>query len=367
MDSIKIGNIISQKRKEKGITQEELANYLGVSKPAVSKWESGQSYPDILLLPVIASYFNISVDQLIGYEPQMMKEDIRKLYHRLAEKFSKKPFDQVYEECEEYIKKYFSCWQLQYQMGLLYLNHSSLAGTPEKTKRVVERTIEIFERVEKSGCDVSLARQAMQIKAYCYLCLQQPADALDILEDLNDPMIQTGSLMVKAYQMKGDKKKAIEYLQGNTFSNLSLLLSAAPDYFALYSDQPEKMESYYKLFTGLCDIFDVKRLHPSSLYSMYLVAASVFVMQGKNDRAMDVLEKYVMLAVQSNQDEFTLHNTDLFDSLQDYLKDEDIENLAPRSSRVIWTDIKNAVLNNPAFAVLEAEPRFMQIKKKLEE
>ncbi len=53
MGTIQIGTIISTNRKEKGITQEELANHLGVSKPAVSKWESGQSYPDILLLPVL--------------------------------------------------------------------------------------------------------------------------------------------------------------------------------------------------------------------------------------------------------------------------------------------------------------------------
>lgn len=52
-------------RKEKGITQDELANYIGVSKASVSKWETGQSYPDIAFLPQLAAYFNISVDELI--------------------------------------------------------------------------------------------------------------------------------------------------------------------------------------------------------------------------------------------------------------------------------------------------------------
>lgn len=52
---------------------------MGVSKAAVSKWETGLSYPDITLLPVLAAYFNISIDELMGYEPQMGKEDIRKL------------------------------------------------------------------------------------------------------------------------------------------------------------------------------------------------------------------------------------------------------------------------------------------------
>ena len=43
---MKIGQIISEKRKEKGITQQELAEFVGVSKAAVSKWETGLTYPD---------------------------------------------------------------------------------------------------------------------------------------------------------------------------------------------------------------------------------------------------------------------------------------------------------------------------------
>ena len=54
-------------RKEKGITQEELAIALGVTNQAVSKWENGQNCPDIQLLPMIADYFNISIDDLMGH------------------------------------------------------------------------------------------------------------------------------------------------------------------------------------------------------------------------------------------------------------------------------------------------------------
>lgn len=78
MRGLNIGKCIVHKRKEKGITQEQLANYIGVSKASVSKWESGSSYPDIVLLPELATYFNISVDELLGYSPQLTKEDIKK-------------------------------------------------------------------------------------------------------------------------------------------------------------------------------------------------------------------------------------------------------------------------------------------------
>ncbi|MGQ0518859.1 transcriptional regulator, partial [Bacillus sp. D-CC] len=72
------------------------------------KWETGQSYPDITFLPLLASYFNISIDELISYKPQMKQEDIKNLYHRLAEAFSERPFDEVMIECRGIIKKYYS-------------------------------------------------------------------------------------------------------------------------------------------------------------------------------------------------------------------------------------------------------------------
>lgn len=61
-----LGNKIAELRKEKGMTQEVLANELGVSNQAVSKWEANQSCPDIQLLPQIADFFQISLDSLFG-------------------------------------------------------------------------------------------------------------------------------------------------------------------------------------------------------------------------------------------------------------------------------------------------------------
>lgn len=65
-----IGKVISEKRKELGITQQMLSENLHVSFQAISKWENGISYPDIEILPLIAAVLNISIDSLLGYPTQ---------------------------------------------------------------------------------------------------------------------------------------------------------------------------------------------------------------------------------------------------------------------------------------------------------
>ena len=63
-----IGNIIANKRKELGMTQQKLAEQLNVSFQAVSKWENGTTIPDTLLLPQLAFLLKTSVDTLVGYK-----------------------------------------------------------------------------------------------------------------------------------------------------------------------------------------------------------------------------------------------------------------------------------------------------------
>ncbi|MBO5218271.1 MAG: helix-turn-helix transcriptional regulator, partial [Clostridia bacterium] len=66
--NLKIGENLRRFRRERELTQEEVASHLGVSFQAVSKWERNEGYPDITLLPAIANYFGVTVDALIGME-----------------------------------------------------------------------------------------------------------------------------------------------------------------------------------------------------------------------------------------------------------------------------------------------------------
>lgn len=89
MGNINFSRNLLNLRKERKITQENLANYLGVTKAAVSKWELNQSYPDITLLPIIAGYFDISIDELLGYEPYMEDEEVKNFIKNLLKSFQK--------------------------------------------------------------------------------------------------------------------------------------------------------------------------------------------------------------------------------------------------------------------------------------
>lgn len=73
---IKIGENIKRLRKEKGVTQEKLAEVFNISSVAVSKWEIGETYPDISLLFSIANYFKVSIDELMGYNENLIEKDI---------------------------------------------------------------------------------------------------------------------------------------------------------------------------------------------------------------------------------------------------------------------------------------------------
>ena len=71
-----LGNRIAELRKEAGLTQEQLAGKLGVTYQAVSKWENGNSYPDISLLPRLSEIFQVSLDSLFGKEDTILTERV---------------------------------------------------------------------------------------------------------------------------------------------------------------------------------------------------------------------------------------------------------------------------------------------------
>lgn len=94
-----IGIVISKLRKNKGVTQEELAKYVGVSAQAVSKWENG-GVPDTELLPKIADYFEVSIDRLFGRDYSNINMSAAIFNHiRNTEPDSQERFKTIFDLC----------------------------------------------------------------------------------------------------------------------------------------------------------------------------------------------------------------------------------------------------------------------------
>ena len=80
-----IGETLKKLRCERDLTQEELAAHLGISFQAISKWERSEGYPDITLLPTIARYFGISVDELLGIDKLASAEEYERINREYEE------------------------------------------------------------------------------------------------------------------------------------------------------------------------------------------------------------------------------------------------------------------------------------------
>lgn len=134
-----IGNQIKTLRLEKKAKQEELAEYLGVSAQAVSKWETGASTPDITLLPSIATYFGVSIDELFSLPEESQYERIENMYFR-ERRIAPETFEQSVRFLNDQIAKDANNARAYENLAYLY-NHraaSDHAEASEYAKRVLE-------------------------------------------------------------------------------------------------------------------------------------------------------------------------------------------------------------------------------------
>lgn len=113
---IKLGEKIRKLRQRDGRKQEDLAVALGVTNQAVSRWEANGGYPDIEMLPAIANYFHITMDELFGYESD--RQTKLQSYLEQADQISKHGSNaQLVDFLRNTISEFPAEWQLQYRLA----------------------------------------------------------------------------------------------------------------------------------------------------------------------------------------------------------------------------------------------------------
>jgi len=362
MKEINIARVLVLKRREKGITQDELATYMGVSKASVSKWETEQSYPDITFLPKLAAYFNISIDDLMGYAPQMEKADIKRLYLRLANDFANKPFKEVLAECREIVKKYYSCFPLLSKMAVLYINHYTLAVTADERIAILREAVELCHRVHAESEDVLLGREAITLEAACHMMLGEPQAVLDLLGEEVGLFSTEGTLIGQAYQLLGQVQKALETSQIGIYQHLVMLVGESATYLTLCASDESRTGEIIRRTLAISDLFELEELHSNTMAQFYLAAAYANTQQGKQDKAMDMLRRYAGLC---RNFRYTLHGDTYFDALQSWFEHFDLGVEAPRNEKLIKESMVVAVSQNPAFTPLAEVPGFRSLVETL--
>ena len=114
-----IGQIIRKRRKELGMTQEGMADFLGVSTPAVSKWENGSALPDITLLAPIARLLEISLDRLLAFRPEPDEKQIIRITAQAEEKLKDGKYEDVFTWAQRQIYTWPGCRQLAYNLCII--------------------------------------------------------------------------------------------------------------------------------------------------------------------------------------------------------------------------------------------------------
>ena len=365
MKEMNIGRILIENRHKRGITQDELAAHVGVSKGAVSKWETGASLPDIMLLPHLASYFHISIDELLGYQPQMEKEDIKKLYIRLSKDFSVLPFDGVLAECFEIAKKYYSCYPLLFELGILLINHVAQASTPEQVTQILEKVLEWCHRVRSEADEPNLQKEALLVEALCLLQLQRPSEVIDIL---GPDELQVGSsepLLASAYRMTGNDREAKRILQAGIYKGVMTRFDLFQPYLSLCLNDEDQFTEVCQRFRQIVDCFQIKTLHPSILLGAFITIAQGFMTFGNTQKTLDMLTQYTDLAV-SDIYPLRLHGDKFFNLLDEWFNSRFVlGSFPPRDETLIRHSMTQALSENPAFLPLADNPQFQELVRKL--
>lgn len=197
---IRIGENIKRLRLEKGITQEQLSEILGVSSVAVSKWERGETMPDISLLPKIAFYFQTTIDELLNYDACSVELEITEFIRKHTEAAEAYQNDLCLELSREAYRKYPN----DYRVMIIYL-WDKIGGCADNDDAVIRSVSAELNNL----CD-------------------------RILAGCNDAIIRSD-----AYTIKGKIMKAV----GHTEEALALYQKELPDWFRTAGQKSEQLFS----------------------------------------------------------------------------------------------------------------------------
>lgn len=238
---IRLGEKIKSLRKQKNISQEVFANYLGVSFQAVSKWENGNTMPDVTMIPAIASFFGVSTDELFDFNLYEMEKQVEAICH---ESWKYREDDPA--KAERILRE-----GLQRFPGNDIILNNLLYTLDYQTRS--DEVITLCKTLIESTKDDSVKYDACRILATCYKENGQKDLVKPILELI--PEIYFTKLELMASLLDGEDSYEAAQKQKNLFAeDLIDILMIAGKYLKK-SGEIDKANSQFRIALKIMDAF----------------------------------------------------------------------------------------------------------------
>lgn len=292
---LQIADNIKKFRKEHSMTQEQLAEALGVTVGAVYKWESKQSYPEIKLLVEIAELFETSVDVILGYgwENGTMGQTAEKIKSFAIER----KLDEGIRYAERAMQKYPNSFEIIYQSAELYF----LSMKPKHASRAIELYHESLRLLEQNPYDDVNTVVIENRIAGCYCYIDKSEEAVKLLKKNNINGMNNVQIGLILSQSKNKSKEALEFLseglKGCYQNFFNLCIGYSEVYLALkqYNKIAELMHILYDFGQGLRDASKTSYMDRGDI-KILLILATVSAMQNDNVAANQYLQRAKAMA-----------------------------------------------------------------------
>lgn len=261
---MEIGKVIREYRKKKNITQEEMANRLGVTAPAVNKWENGKSQPDIMLLAPIARLLNITLNTLLSFEEKLTGEEINNIIYEMNTKLKDENYEEVFKWAKGKIEQYPSCEQLIWQVALV-LDAWRLTKEIPDTGSYENYINSCYERALDSEDENIRSRAADSLFGF-YSRKEEYEKAEEYLNYFSNENPERKRKQAFIYSKTNRTKEAYKAYEELLFTGYSMMSMVFQNMYILVMKDKDK-EKAYKLVEkqrNLAEIFEMGKYHEES-------------------------------------------------------------------------------------------------------
>lgn len=209
-----MGTVLREKRKELGLTQEQVANALGVTTPAVNKWERGVTCPDLALLPAVARLLKTDPNTLMEFREKLSTKEIYLFLNELTERIKRDGVAVGFALALEKTREYPGCTELLHHAAMTLDGACMMSDLSQAERRpYAESVIVLYEQVVKSG-DPAYTDQGNYMLAAKWMELGEDEKAQEILDRLPDwNALDKRGMQAELYERRGEPAKAGELLE----------------------------------------------------------------------------------------------------------------------------------------------------------